>query len=435
MLSLYRFLTFMSAPALHKLLKLRLKKGKEDGRRIQERMGIACINRPDGNVFWVHAASVGEAQSALILIKRLLALAPDLHVLITSGTVTSAAFLSSLLPARAVHQFYPLDHPKWVDRFLNHWRPDAALWIESELWPNMLAAVKKREIPAILVNARMSEATFNRWRLFKKDATRILGTFDTILAQTKNAVQYYQSLGHPNVYFTDNLKYSAAPLSYLDKELKTLEKSAGGRAVWVYASTHAGEEQIAINVHKALSSNISGLLTIIVPRHPERREDIKSILDKSGLQYCFRSQQAHFLTQDRDIYLADTMGELGLFYKFCPIAMIGRSLSDDGGGGHNPLEAAQLNCAVLSGENVKYQAEIFEEMREHDAVLMIKDENMLKETLLSLLSNPLYLSERADKAYKYAALKTDVIDIVMGYITPILSKHNLIDDSIIKGVR
>ncbi|PZO84230.1 MAG: 3-deoxy-D-manno-octulosonic acid transferase, partial [Micavibrio aeruginosavorus] len=282
LLTLYETLIRAGKPALEMLLRARARRGKEDSLRINERKGRASIKRPAGKIVWVHAASVGEAQSALILINAMDNAAPDTHIVVTTGTVTSATLMERRLPANAFHQYVPLDHPVWVKSFLDHWQPDLALWMESELWPNMLGALKRRNIPAILVNARLSENSFRNWSMAKGAASKILGTFDLILAQTKADAHRFESLGAKNVTAGDNLKYGAAPLPYDELSLSALSLTVDGRPVWVYASTHEGEEDLACRVHARLKETIPSLLTIIVPRHPERREDVaKSCFENS----------------------------------------------------------------------------------------------------------------------------------------------------------
>jgi len=422
MLQLYKTITSLSYPVLGTILRKRVRRGKEDPARLDERKGISKTNRPDGILFWVHAASVGEAQSALILIQHLLNQGYSPHILITTGTLTSAKYLSAHLPERCIHQFYPLDHPQWVKRFLNHWQPDACFWMESELWPNMLAEIKARKIPAVLVNARMSEKSFKRWGSFRKLAHDLLSTFNLILSQTDKEAGYYKSLGAQNIKVTDNLKYSAGALKF-DASLKSdFEQAIQSRPVWLYASTHQGEEELASSIHQTLirHAQLKNLLTIIVPRHPERGAQIADMLGKNGLQVVQRSTGKNAPDNETDIYLADTIGELGLFYSLSPLAVIGRSFSDDGGGGHNPIEAAQLGCAVLHGPAIQNLAEIYDEMDRAGGATEVKSADHLADIIASLLSDEAILKDRQDKAVAFAASKTAVINRVMNALEPML---------------
>lgn len=420
MLTLYSILTSLSAPFLNILLWHRLKKGKENAARISERRGITNKLRPDGKLIWIHAASVGETQSALILINKLLNANESLNILITSGTLTSAQLMQQRLPERAIHQFVPLDHPKWVKGFLKHWKPNAAIWIESELWPNMLRQIKKRRIPAALINARLSQTSFRRWFTFKNTAEKILSCFKVILTQTARDQHYFEKLKAEKVINAGNIKHSAEALPYDETAYHALSKAINDRPTWVFSSTHDGEEELAGTVHKALKQNHPDLLTIIVPRHPERRDDIRSKID--GLTLITRHPNATLPEADTDIYLADTLGELGLFYKICPIAMIGRSFSHDGGGGHNPLEAAQLGCAVLTGPNFQYQQDLFNDMIDADAATIVKTKDDFIETLDTLLSNHDFLKTMQNNALTYAGEQSHLVDEIVDHLTPVLKK-------------
>ena len=420
MLFLYTYLTSISERLLDALLKHRLDKGKENAQRVNERRGVASIERPEGKLIWLHAASVGEAQSALILIETLLEKTTNTQILVTSGTVTSATLMAKKLPQGAFHQYVPLDHPEWVEKFMNHWKPDLVFWMESELWPNMLQAIKEKNIPAFLMNARLSDSSFNKWRLFKQSALTLLSTFDRIFAQTMESTERFKALGAEQTIFSDNIKYSAAPLTYNEDDLNAFKNAIQTRPTWVYASTHNGEEQLALQAHQNLKRNIPDLLTIIVPRHPERRDEIKPQL--SSLNTLFRGEEKTLPTAETDIYVADTLGELGLFYTSSDIAMIGRSFSRDGGGGHNPIEAAQLNCATLTGPNVQFQMALFGEMIRSGAAIQIETPKELIITLSDLLANEEKRKKIMAAGQEFSTRKNNIINIVMEAIEPTLQK-------------
>ncbi len=424
MLPLYTKLTQKADKLFNALLDRRLKKGKEDSARISEKRGKTAKPRPAGTLIWLHAASVGEAQSTLILINRLSQELPNAHFMITSGTLTSAKLMNERLPKRAFHQFYPLDHPDWVNSFLDHWQPDLILWMESELWPNMLKQIKKQNIPAALVNARLSEKSFTLWSLLKKDAEKILSSFSLILAQTKQDAHHFQKLGAENVHVTDNIKYSAAPLPVDQNDIENIQHAVGSRPTWVYASTHKGEELLACKIHAALAQKFSNLLTIIVPRHPERRDDITKTCEVMKMPTVLRGKNKNLPTTDTAIYVADTLGELGLFYKLTDIAMIGRSFSNDGGGGHNPIEAAQLECCVLTGPNIQYQEELFADMFAVNAAYQMEDKTHLLKTLRVLLEEAHTRQDAINRATEFAQIKTNVINDVMEHLTPMINTHN-----------
>lgn len=421
MLILYKKLTSRCEWLFNKLLEFRLKHNKESAERLAERRGQPDAPRPDGKLIWLHAASVGEAQSTLILITTLSKQIPDAQFLVTSGTLTSAALMEKRLPENAFHQFYPLDYPNWTTNFLNHWKPDLILWMESELWPNMLEAIKDRNIPAVLINARLSNKSYNIWNIFSGSAKSLLSTFQLILTQTKLDEERFKQLGAPNIVTTDNIKYSATPLPYDDIELEKLHTSIAGRPTWVFASTHDGEELLACKIHASLVQKIPSLLTIIVPRHPERRDDIQKLCNLMKVLSVFRGGGKNLPQPDTDIYVADTLGELGLFYKLTNIAVIGRSFSNDGGGGHNPIEAAQLGCAVLTGPNVQFQRQLFGEMFSIKAAQQLNDKTELLKHLRALFENEDMRNNAILKASKFAESKANVINIVMENLTPVLS--------------
>ncbi len=415
---IYKALTKLSTPLLIAILSKRLKAGKELPKRAEEKRAITNKTRPSGELIWIHAASIGEAQSTLIVIDKLLEQNKNLNILVTTGTVTSAQIMADRLPSQAFHQFYPLDHPKWVSRFLDHWKPDSVIWMESELWPNMLHEVKHRNIPAILINARISDKSFKSWRKLKPLAKSTLSAFDKILCQTEQDSKYFDALGAKNVTVTDNLKYSATKLTY-DKE--KLESLVTNRPIWLYASTHKGEEELACKAHINLKKQFPNLLTIIVPRHPERRDEIKDTCQKFDLNIKFRGGKKKLPEDNDDIYIADTLGELGLFYRLSPIACIGRSFSDDGGGGHNPIEPAQLGCAVIHGKNVQNLQAIFDEMNAANAAICIENPSDLSLVISTLLSNNDKMLGLQNAGKQYAQKKSHVIDKVMSEIKLVLS--------------
>ncbi len=426
MLKLYYSLMGSSAPVLRSLLRRRCRKGKEDPARLSERMGQPGINRPDGNLAWIHAASVGESQSALILIETLIQKNKDINILVTTGTLTSAELMAGRLPPQAIHQYYPLDHPAWVENFINHWQPNLVLWMESEIWPNMLKTIQQKAIPAALINARLSKKSFKRWKRTGNGIHALLSAFDLCLAQTPEDAAFFKTLGGENVLVGDNLKYSATPLPHNESELKKLRTAIAERPVWLYASTHDGEEDIACRLHKHLTKKIPDLLTIIVPRHPARRESIRKICEKYDLQFRLRSTHPSPPQPSDQIYIADTMGELGLFYRLCPLACIGRSFSHDGGGGHNPVEAAQLDCAVLHGPHIQNLAAIYAEMDNAGAALSLKNEQDFQNRLERLLTDSEGLEALQNKATRFTQEKEKILDKTMQELNPLLDKSGII---------
>jgi 3-deoxy-D-manno-octulosonic-acid transferase len=332
------------APALRVNLRRRAANGREIAERVPERFGIDPTPRPAGPLLWVHAASVGEVLSVLPVLQ---ALQHRTHVLLTSGTVTSQGVLDQRIPEQGLsgtvlHRFAPLDVPSWIDRFLGHWQPDAACFVESELWPNQLAACRRRGIKLMLLNARMSERSFGRWSRVPRFARHVLSAFCRIQARSGEDADRLRALGAVNVESPGDLKFAAPPLPVDQRELDRLAAILFGRPVWLAASTHQGEEAVVAEAHYAVARTHPGLLTILAPRHPERGPALAAQLAAP------RRAAGQDPEASAGIWIADTMGELGLWYRLAPIAFVGRSLIAPGGG-QNPLEPARLGCAIAVG--------------------------------------------------------------------------------------
>jgi 3-deoxy-D-manno-octulosonic-acid transferase len=353
MLLAYRWLTWAATPLTPLLLGYRLRRGKELPRRLAERRAETTVARPESPLIWVHGASVGELNAALGLIERLGA--RGFRILVTSGTVTSAELAEQRLPKAVIHQFVPLDAPRFVGRFLDHWRPELALFMESDLWPNMILAADSRGIPMVLVNGRLSEASYHRWQYLPRTIAALLRRFALCLAQSHDDAQRFTSLG-ASVSITGNLKIDVPPPPVDVSTLGAVESSLAGRPVIAAASTHPGEEAIMIDVHRQLRPHSPDLLTMVAPRHPERGPDIAAAAEAAGLKALLRSR-GQALDRTGDIYVLDTIGELGLLYRLAPIVFMGGSLASHGG--QNPIEAAKLGAAILHGPHVWNFAEIY----------------------------------------------------------------------------
>jgi 3-deoxy-D-manno-octulosonic-acid transferase len=414
--ALYRGATAAAAPLIRLLLARRLRAGKEDPARCAERFGQATRARPPGPLVWVHAASVGESLSVLALIERLAAKRSDMALLITTGTVTSARLMEQRLPPRAVHQYVPVDRLSWVRRFLDHWRPGLALWVESEFWPNLLGELADRHIPLVLVNARVSARSYAGWRRLPGTIRQLLDHFDVCLAQSEADRDKLLALGARRVRLPGNLKFAAAPLPADETALATLRASLGTRRRWLAASTHPGEEAIIAEAHRRLRSRFPDLLTLIVPRHPARGPEIARALAESGLTVTLRSRGE--APDGAEIHVADTVGELGLFYRLAPIAFMGGSLVAHGG--QNLLEPAKLGCAVLHGPDMANFAAIVEEMLAEDATEIAGDAESIAAAVGRMLADDGLRARRAAAAAAIARRKDDILDAVMDELAPYL---------------
>lgn len=368
----YRALTSAATPLSRLVLARRLRRGKEHPQRLAERRGESAIRRPPGPLIWAHGASVGEMLAVIPLVEVLRA--RQFNVLVTSGTVTSARLAERRLPDGAVHQFIPLDAPRYAARFLEHWQPNLALLAESDLWPNLILTCSERNVPLILVNGRLSERSFTRWRYLPHTISALLSRFDLCLAQSEPDAERYSELGAPRVSMTGNLKLDVPAPPVDAGKLTAIRAVVRQRPVIAAASTHPGEEAVIIDAHRRLRQTFPGLLTIIVPRHPERGSGVVEIATAAGLNAVARSRG---VLPDRgtDVYVADTIGELGLIYRLAPIVFMGGSLVRHGG--QNPIEAAKLGAAILHGPHVWNFSEIYSALDEAHGAEEVLDVNRL----------------------------------------------------------
>lgn len=373
-LAAYRAVTRCATPLLPRYLARRAARGKEIADRLGERFGIAGAARPEGRLVWVHAASMGETMSVLALIDRL---AEATSVLLTTGTVTSAQLAGAR--ARAIHQFVPLDAPRHVARFLDHWRPDTAVFVESEIWPNMLTGLDARRIPRALVNAALSPRSAAAWTRLGPTARTLFGGFAFIDAQSAADTTRFARLGIP-CSASGNLKFAAPPLPDDAAARASLAAAIPGPRL-LAASTHDGEDRAVIEAHRSLLRRFPDLATIIVPRHPERAASIAALAPA----LMTRPRSAGGTPAPGRIHLADTLGELGLFYRLCPIALIGGTLAPIGG--HNVIEPARLGCAVLIGPADSTIAEATAAL-ERAGALARTNANCLGADLGALLADP-----------------------------------------------
>jgi 3-deoxy-D-manno-octulosonic-acid transferase len=350
----YRALSAAATPLAPLLISRRLRAGKEHPQRWIERRGVARFKRPRGPLVWVHGASVGELASVIPLIEEIRT--RNFAVLVTSGTRTSATLAEQRMPSGVMHQFVPLDVPRFVARFLDHWQPDLGLFVEADLWPNMILSSTERGVPLILVNGRMSERSFDRWRYAPHTIAALLRRFDLCLAQSAIDATRYAELGAPRLGTTGNLKLDVPAPSVAEDKLRAAKFAIGQRPTIAAASTHPGEESLLIDVHRRLHASFPGLLTIIVPRHPNRGRAIADLAAAAGLKTQLRST-GHLPQLDTEVYVADTLGELGLIYRLAAIVFMGGSLTSNGG--HNPVEAAKLAVPIVHGPHVWNFAEIY----------------------------------------------------------------------------
>ncbi len=415
----YRLATGAAGPWLRGYLRRRAEQGKEDSSRQAERFGRTAMIRPPGKLVWIHAASVGESLSALPLLRWLLDANPGAHAVFTTGTVTSAALLAERLPKRAFHQFMPVDQPGAVARFVAHWKPDAVLWVESELWPNALETVRRAKIPAALVNARLSEKSFLGWQRAPRLARRVLSAFALALSQTDETAERLTGLGARHVTVTGNLKAAAAPLPAAPHSWAVLREMIGDRPVFAAASTHGEEEAIIGRAFVAMRALRPDLLLVLAPRHPERGPEIAETLRALGLAVSRRGAKVRIVPETH-VYLMDTIGELGLLYRTAPFAFVGGSLVAHGG--QNPLEPARLGVAPLHGPHVfNFRAE-YAEMDAAGAALEVESGEALADAANAWLAAPERAREAGARAKAIAESGAGALKSAKAALAPLLTK-------------
>jgi 3-deoxy-D-manno-octulosonic-acid transferase len=416
----YRFVSAAVTPLVPAWLGYRIRRGKENPERVIERRGVTVLQRPDGPLVWVHGASVGELLAILPLVEKLRA--ADFAVLVTSGTVTSADLARDRFPPDVIHQFIPLDTPRFVAQFLNHWQPSLALFTESDIWPNLIMAANKRRVPLIIVNGRVSERSFQRWRAAHGTAKALLGRFELCLAQSGLDANRLSQLGAPQVEVTGNLKLDVPAPPIDASKLQTLKEAIGPRPVVAATSTHPGEEEAVIEAHRWLRQSFPGLLTIIVPRHAQRGRDVYNLAERAGQVPALRSQR-QLPDRHTQIYVADTMGELGLTYSLAPIVLVGGSLIEHGG--QNPIEPIKLGAAVLHGPHVANFAEIYAALDAARGAAEVNNIDQLIQRIGNWLQDPNARSFASDAGQKTVARLGGALDRTVAALEPYLLQLRL----------
>ncbi|MCX8996305.1 lipid IV(A) 3-deoxy-D-manno-octulosonic acid transferase [Rhizobiaceae bacterium BDR2-2] len=378
----YRGLGVCAYPVVSPYLLWRAAKGKEDRRRKSERFGYAGVARPQGPLIWIHAASVGEMLSVIALVRELRRL--DIAVLLTTGTITSARIAAERLGGDVIHQYAPLDLKPAVSRFLDYWHPDVALTAESEIWPATMAELEARHIAQVRVNARLSDRSFARWSRHQPMAELLFSKLSLVVAQSDLDGERYRDLGAWPVVVSGNLKGDSDPLPVDEGELQKYRRQIGQRKTWAATSTFEGEEKAAAMVHRALKAH-NDQLTIIVPRHPERADAIEAMLVEKELKVARRSR-GDVITAETDVFLGDTIGEMGLYLRLTDLVFVGRSLMTETGG-QNPMEPAALGCAILSGPHVENFREAYQKLVRNGGARIVKDVEVLAKAVHYLLTN------------------------------------------------
>lgn len=424
-LTAYRLLTRVLEPLAPRLLDARVKQGKEDPARVDERLGLTAHPRPAGPLVWLHGVSVGETLSLLPLVERIKKTRPDLTILVTSGTLTSARLLARRLPEGVIHQFAPVDGPAAVAHFLDHWRPHLGIFVESELWPNLIVTARKRGVKLALVSARVTEKTATGWARFPRAARQVLTSFDLIMPQDTGPADHLEALG-ARIDGIVNLKLSGGPLPHDGMAFSALSAAIGDRSVIVAASTHEGEE---IAIVRALDSLADPVCLVLVPRHPERGPEIATALTRDGYRFALRSRGSA-LTAETDLYIADTLGELGLFLRLADVVIMGGSFAPVLGlglapvGGHNPLEPARLGKPIVTGADVCNWTRVSHDLRVAGGLTLIDSPHDLPAAIAPLLGDPVAARTMGERARRAAADAGSGFERLWELLQPLLPARN-----------
>lgn len=417
-IGIYKALMTLAFPILRvTYIRKRKKAKKEHPTRFNERLGNYKVPRPQGKLYWMHGASVGESVSMLPLIDKLLKEDPELSILVTTGTLTSAEIMAKRLPKRAFHQFIPFDVPAFAKKLIKHFKPDAVMWFESELWPALLSEIKKAKIPLILVNGRISDKSFETWKKFKFVSKEILSCFSLCLGQSEQDKNRLILLGAPKTACVGNLKFAGMPLPVDENKLNLLKQQIGLRPVFLLSSTHNDEEERFALYLPWLKENIQDVLTIVAPRHPNRGDDIVRMYRNRNFNVAQRSREED-ITPETDVYVADTIGEMGLWYALASISFIGGSLIPHGG--QNFMEAARDKNAVIVGPNMQNFAEMMNRARFDDAVYQVGSAEDAVEETITLFRDENLLLERQQKAYQWAHKEAAVLDGITNALKKVL---------------
>ena len=419
MIKIYNLIIFILTPFLYFYFNHRKKIGKENIEKFPQKKGIYTVKRPKEQLIWFHAVSVGETLSVIPLINKLYEqYNGKLNILLTTSTVTSEKIIKGRINKNILHQFAPIDKKQYVQKFLSHFNPDIGIWVESELWPNLINESAKKKFPMILLNARISDKKPLKRFLYQLFAKNLINKFNLVIPQEQKDHLRIKELGIKNTQYIGNLKLNAPPLPYNKTSYNSLQKQTKTRKLFLAVSTHPGEENLISDVHHELRLSHPELLTIIVPRHPERSEEIEYLLKEAKMLSVTVRSRNEKITDKTDIYLADTLGELGLFYYLCNISFIGGSLVNIGG--HNPIEAANSNTAIISGNYIHNFTDIYDNLVKNNSALIVNNIYDLETHINEFLINPKSTDKYIKNARSYIKQQSDIIDKTILAITKYL---------------
>ena len=415
MLFVYRILINLILILSPLIILLRLLKKKEDFIRFKEKLSFFTKNRSNGKLIWFHGASVGEFQSIVPLLEKLEKSKKISQILITSNTLSSSKIISKIKLKKISHQFFPIDNNLIVKKFINHWKPSMVFFIDSEIWPNMLINLDKEKIPTILLNARITKKSYNRWIKFQNFSELIFSKFNLCLCSNKETINFLKKIGAKNIKYFGNLKYSQSENEKIEIDNQTV-KFISKRTTWCASSTHNSEEKFIGLVHNKLKKKYKNLLTVIIPRHIDRKENIKQQLSNLGLKVHMHEPKTR-IHKDTDIYLVNSFGKTKSFYSVIKNVFLGGSLINHGG--QNPLEAVRYNCNILHGPNVNNFNEIYNFLNKQKISKKIKNLNQTTKILDKLFNSKKPQKNIKDKINK---IGQKILEKNIGEINLILNK-------------
>ena len=372
MLNLYKIVGFLIIPLIMINLRIRVISGKEDKNRFRERYGITKLRRPKGKIIWIHAASVGEFKSASVIINNL---SDNFKILVTTTTLSAAIYAKQKFGKKIIHQYAPLDIKIWIERFINNWKPDLSIWIESDLWPVTLKILKEKSINSILLNLRISPKSFEKWLLFKNLYTDMLSGFNEIFVQSLQDQKRIKKLTNLKIKYIGNLKLSESEKN--TNSNTKIKKYLKKNKIIFLASTHKNEEKQFFNIINYISKNLNNYKIIIAPRHPERSEEIISDLKNNKIDCSLINKSKNFKEK---LFIINTFGQMQFYFSISDIVFLGGSLVKMGG--HNPIEPARNNCAIITGPNIFNWHDIYKDMERFKSCIIFNNikeiENFIK---------------------------------------------------------
>ena len=416
MLIIYKYAFYLLIPFIKLNLIHRIKKGKEEKNRVKERFGISKIKRPKGNLIWIHSSSVGEFNSSTTLIKHLL---KNNKILLTTSTVTAREYCKQIFKDNIIHQYAPLDHKPWVEKFINHWSPNLVIWIESDLWPNTIKVIYENKIKQILLNLRISPQSFKKWKIIKNNFAKILSYYDQVYAQSKKDLSLIKKLTDRKIKFIGNLKLTALEKKVGNSKLQKLKKILSSRKVILIASSHKKEEALILKNIKQVINDTKRIILIIVPRHPIRAIEVqmiaKNFFPKSTMKLDSNS------LKNTNCLIIKSLGEMQIYYDLCNMVILGGSFIDMGG--HNPIEPARSKCVILTGPSIYNWQNIFEDMNYNKACIICKSSNEIAKKMEYLLKNTDVQKKMMNNALKYSKKNKEIIKDILQNLKPYLIKN------------